>query len=188
MNRQLILVRHSLPQTRQDLPAREWHLSEEGRRRAERLAESLIHEQLDIIFTSPEPKARETAEILAQRYQLPVRIIEELHEHKRGSVPYLSQQEFEKTVCEFFERPNVVVFGIESADQAHERFSRAVDSILSQHDNSTIAIVAHGTVISLFVSRLTGQPGYQFWCRLGLPSFVVVDLQSKDLIALENIS
>ena len=188
MSRQLILVRHSLPEVKEALPAREWSLSAEGRSRAERLAGFLERHQARILVTSPEPKARETAEILAGRLQLPLQVTSDLHEHERDSIPYLSKREFEAAINEFFERPDTLIFGNETADQAHERFSRAVKSILSANNNSKIAIVAHGTVISLFVARLTGLSGFEIWTQLGLPSFVVLDLQSKDLIMLENIS
>jgi broad specificity phosphatase PhoE len=188
VERQLIFVRHSIPEIRKDLPARKWQLSEEGRRRANRLAERLLHHQPEIVFTSAEPKAMETAEILAARFQLSVRVMDHLYEHQRILIPYLSEQEFEAAVREFFEKPDMLVFGSETADQAHERFSSSVDSILSENDNSKIAIVSHGTVISLFVSRLTGQPGFELWSQLGLPSHIVLDMQSKKLVALENIS
>jgi broad specificity phosphatase PhoE len=188
VDKQLLLVRHSLPEIRRGLPAREWHLSEDGRRRVVGLAERLIPYQPEIIVTSPEPKAKQTAEILAASLQLPVRMMDPLHEHERNSVPSLSRQEFEVAVHEFFEKPNILVFGSETADQAYERFSGAVNSILSESDNSKIAIVSHGTVISLFVSRLTGQAGFQLWSQLGLPSCIVLDMQSKKLIAVENIA
>lgn len=188
MNTHLVLVRHSLPEIREDLPACEWHLSAEGRRRAVRLAGQLIPYRPEIIFTSPEPKAKETAEILAGKLQLPLQVVDDLHEHERRSVPHLSKHDFEAVVREFFERPAALVFGDETADQAHERFSRAIHSIVVKNDKSKIVIVAHGTVISLFVSHLTGQPGFQFWSRVGVPSFIVLDLQSKKHIALENIS
>lgn len=188
MNKQLILVRHSIPEIREDLPAREWHLSEEGKRLAERLAGHLMQYRPEIIIASPEPKARETAEILARRLQLPMQEHDNLHEHERSLVPYVSQQEFQTAVHQFFEKPDTLVFGSETADQAHERFSRVVNSIVSRNDKSKIVIVAHGTVISLFVSRLTGQPGFEIWSELGLPSFMVLELQSKDLIAFENFS
>ncbi len=113
---------------------------------------------------------------------------DDLHEHERISVPYLSRAEFESAVREFFSNPDELVFGSETANQAHERFSRAVACALSQVDQSKIVIVAHGTVISLFVSRLTGQSGYEIWSGLGLPCLAVLDMQSKELIALENIS
>jgi broad specificity phosphatase PhoE len=48
-------------------------------------------------------------------------------------------------------------------------------------------IVAHGTVISLFVASLTGISAFSLWAELGLPSFVVVDMQSNTIIAKENI-
>lgn len=188
MNRHLILVRHSVPEIREELSARDWLLSEEGRRRAGRLAERLIRHRPEFIITSPEPKARETADILAGRLGLPMQVIDNLHEHVRNSVPFLTKLEFDAAVRKFFEQPETLVFGSETADQAHGRFSGAVHSIISDSDKSKIVIVAHGTVISLFVSRLTGEPGYKIWSGLGLPGFVVLDLQSRELIALENIS
>jgi broad specificity phosphatase PhoE len=188
VNRSLILLRHSAPEIRKDLPAHKWRLSEEGRRRTERLAERLILRQPEIIVTSPEPKARETAEILSQRLQLPLQENDDLREHRRLSAPYLPTSEFEAVIRNFFDDPAALVFGQETANQAHERFSSAVKSILSENDNRKTVIVSHATVISLFVSWLTGQPGFQLWTQLGLPSEIVLDMKSKKLIALENIS
>jgi broad specificity phosphatase PhoE len=188
VNRQLILVKHSLPEIKMDRPAREWSLAEEGKARAEGLADILKLHQLDFLAASKEPKAMETAQIIAARCGVDLRVLEGLHEHERSSAPYLSKLEFETAVRTFFEKPDTLVFGDETANQAHERFSNAIYSILSENSNSKIAIVTHGTVIALFVSRLTGQPGFEIWSRLGLPSFAVLDLESNKLIALENIS
>ena len=187
MNRQLILVKHSLPAINANQPAREWLLSEEGKARAKRLAERLVHDQLDILATSPEPKARETTKILAARLGLSIQVLDDLHEHERSSVPYLCKPEFEAAVREFFENPDTLVFGSETANQAHERFSTAVYSLLSQNESSRIAFVSHGTVISLFVARIIGQSGFQIWSELGLPGFITLNMESKSLVALENI-
>jgi broad specificity phosphatase PhoE len=187
VNRILLLIRHSLPEIDKDLPAREWILSEEGKARAYRLAERLIRYQPEIVTTSPEPKAMQTAEIVAGKLHLPIHVIDELHEHERSLVPYLSPTNFEAVVHKFFEKPDTLVFGSETADKAHERFSRAVYSAMARNGNSRIAIVSHGTVISLFVSRLTRQPGIQTWSELGLPGVIVLDMQSRKLIAFENI-
>jgi broad specificity phosphatase PhoE len=188
VNRQIILVKHSLPEIKKDLPAREWSLSEQGKARAERLADILKLHPLDFLAASKEPKAVETARIIAARCGVDLRMLEGLHEHERSSVPHLSKLEFETAVRKFFERPDTLVFGDETANQAHERFSDAMYSILSENTNRKIAIVTHGTVISLYVSRLTGPPGFEIWSQLELPGFVVLDLQSNELIALENIS
>jgi broad specificity phosphatase PhoE len=188
MNRELILVRHSVPEIREHLPAGEWHLSQAGKQRAEQLADHLIPYQPEIVITSPEPKARETAEILSRRLQLSMQESNGLHEHERISLPYLTQSEFESAVRDFFDNPDVLTFGSETANRAHERFSKAVNSTLSEYDKSKIVIVSHGTVIALFVSRLTGHSGFKIWSEMGLPCCMVLDLQSKNLIAIENFS
>ena len=186
MKKYLILVKHSLPEIIEGLPANKWKLSKEGQARAQRLAEQLNHYQLEIIVSSSEPKAKETAEIIARKHHLELHIIDDLHEHDRSNESYLSSDEFQASIREFFQKPDVLVFGRETANQAHARFYRAVHSILNNHSNGTVVIVAHGTVISLFVSRLIGISELMLWSELGLPSFVVIDLQSNTLIAREN--
>ena len=188
MNKHLILIKHSLPEVVENSPAREWTLSEEGRVRAQRLAERLVRFQLEVLVSSVEPKAKETAEIIAKQHKLKLDVFDGLHEHDRSKAPFLSKDEFHLTVREFFDRPDTLVYGNETANQCHERFDRAVRSVLNLYVDKTIAIVSHGTVISLFTSRLTGIPDFTLWIELGLPSFVVIDLQSRILVERENIS
>ncbi len=183
----LILVKHSLPSVIEDQPAREWNLSDEGRTRAQILAEKLKPYQPEVIISSIEPKAVQTAEVVAHFLGLQMQVYENFHEHDRSKTAYLARDVFESRVREFFDKPNELIFGNETANQSHQRFCDAVDSVLNQHKNQTVLIVAHGTVISLFVSRLTGTPDFSLWKELGLPSFVVFDLYSKALITRENI-
>ncbi|HJR81316.1 MAG TPA: histidine phosphatase family protein [Anaerolineales bacterium] len=186
MNKYLILVKHSLPEVVESLPAREWRLAAEGRLRAQRLAECLRPFQPEVIVSSIEPKAKETAEIIANTYHVEFQIADGLHEHDRSKAPYLSQDKFQEILQEFFRKPDKLVFGLETADEAYTRFSRAVHTLLDEHTNKTILIVAHGTVISLLVSRLTGISDLLLWRELGLPSYVVLDLQKRMLITKVN--
>lgn len=182
MTKHLILVKHSLPEIREDLPAREWTLSKEGRVRAGHLAERLAPYQPQILVSSPEPKALETAGMIARKLQLSLQVVHDLHEHDRSNVPYLSKENFEASVQEFFRNPDRRVFGTETAEEAYDRFSRAIYSVLNTFQEKTIVAVSHGTVISLFVSRLTGRSDYSLWNQLGLPGYAVLDLQSKNLV------
>lgn len=181
MTKHLILIKHSVPEIEADHPANTWKLSKEGRLRAQRLAEQLKSFEPEVIVSSNEPKAKETAEIVASQLQLDVQIVPDLHEHARSNVPYLSHDAFQASIHDFFQRPDELVFGEETANQAYTRFYRAVHSILNEHKGKTIVIVTHGTVISLFVSRLTGSPDLELWNKLGLPSFVAMDLYSNTL-------
>lgn len=187
MKNRLILVKHSLPKIQENLAAREWHLSEEGSLRAERLAERLIAHDPEVLATSREPKALQTAKIIETRLQLPLQVVNDLHEHERSMVPYLPSESFEMSVHEFFAKPDLLVFGSETANKAHERFSIAVHCVLDENKNKTTVIISHGTVISLFVSRLVGISDFQLWKELGLPGFVVLDMQSNTLIDRVNI-
>jgi broad specificity phosphatase PhoE len=116
-----------------------------------------------------------------------VQTLENLHEHDRSKTAFLLREEFESRIQEFFEKPDELVLGSETTNQAHDRFSSAVNSILQKFPNQRAMIVAHGTVISLFVASLTGISAFSLWAELGLPSFVVVDMQSNTIIAKENI-
>jgi broad specificity phosphatase PhoE len=182
----LILVKHSLPEKLKDVPAREWHLSKEGQGLARELAGKLLVYQPEVIVSSGEPKARETAAILAENIGLEFHEVENLHEHDRRGVPYHADDKFQNFIRELFDKPDELVFGNETANAALARFRHAVDRVLSLYTAKTIVIVAHGTVISLFVSWLSGCDGYSLWQELGLPSFTVLDIQSKTLIKLVN--
>lgn len=187
MSRPLILVKHSKPEIREDLPAREWSLSEEGSILAGQLAERLSAYRPQVLVSSPEPKAVETAGMIARKHGLSLNLFHDLHEHDRCNVPYLSKQDFEKSVRQLFDHPDRRVFGNETANEACERFSRVVHSVLNIYKDKRIVVVSHGTVISLFVSGITGLSGYSLWDELGLPGFIVLEMQTKSLRTLENI-
>ena len=187
MTKYLILVKHSVPEIEYDRPANTWKLSEAGRSRAQFLAEQLREFRPEVIVSSDERKAKETAQIVAETLQLSIESIHELHEHDRSHVPFLSAERFRASVREFFQKPDELVFGNETANQAHARFYRTVHSVLNTYRDKTVVIVTHGTVISLFVSRLTGVDGMALWNELALPSFIAMDLTSSTVIVRNSI-
>ncbi len=171
----LYLIKHALPSIDPGIPAREWRLSPAGRTGAQRLAEDLASAGIARIYTSTEPKAIETGEILAERLGAPCAAVEGLHEHERSQVGYLDREQFEQQVAALFAHPDQVVFGDESADQAYARFARALDGLIqSQIGPGPLAVVAHGTVISLLAERRCGLDGFGLWKRMGLPSYILM--------------
>lgn len=170
----LVLVKHSLPVVDPDVPAREWRLSDEGRIRSRILGEELGGYELDLVVSSTEPKAVETAEIAAGALDVPIEIVVGLHEHERANVGFLKSERFERSIERFFSRPKDPVFGDETADQAHDRISKAVNGLSDRSRCEKIAIVTHGTVLSLFVSRISELEPFALWKRLGLPSWVAL--------------
>jgi broad specificity phosphatase PhoE len=178
----MILVRHSLPEIVPSIPANEWRLSEEGRQRCLPLAKNLTPYQPQLVISSEEPKARETAELIATELGLPFQTASGLHEHLRKYVPYVNKEHFEKSVAGFFDRPNKLVFGEETAIQARDRFSAAVEGLMTQDSDRSKIVVAHGTVMTLYITEKTGFDPYPFWQQLALPSFVVLTWPENKLV------
>ena len=178
----IILVKHSLPEIIPTIPAKEWRLSESGQVRCELLAEKLESYLPDVVVSSVEPKAVETAQIMAAQLSKPFRTFDGLHEHDRTGIDFLEKEQFEAKVTEFFAHPDRLVLGRETANQALERFSKALSSVEVESPNRNIVIVAHGTVITLFVARFNDLDAFSFWRRLDLPSFVVLSLPHHTLV------
>jgi broad specificity phosphatase PhoE len=180
--RKLILVRHSLPVISGEQPASQWQLSEEGRRRCERLAELLAPLRPNAIVTSTEPKAIETGQIVGKQLGIPVETAPNLHEHERPGTDLDTVERFQAKVARLLEHPHESVFGAETGDEARQRFSVAVDDVMRQHRDGSLVVVSHGTVMTLFVARATGINPVPFWRELGLPGFVVLSYPSLALL------
>jgi len=155
------------------VPSREWRLSAEGWERAEALATRLLQWCPAAIVSSREPKAADTAQIVANVLALPFHLRDGLQENDRTGLPYLSDDEYEQRIERFFALPDELVIGRETARQAADRFRAAVAEAGQQCGVSTLVCIAHGTVISLYVARTAGIAPFPLWKRLGLPSFVV---------------
>jgi broad specificity phosphatase PhoE len=174
---ELILIRHAEPEIVPDRPASQWGLSAAGRLCCQRLADRLKAYALDAILSSTENKAIETGQIIAQSLDKPFGTAEGLHEHDRSNVTrFETRALFQEQIAAFFREPERLVFGTESADEAYTRFSRSLLNLTAQHPGQKLAVVTHGTVLTLFVARLGGLDPFDFWLKLGLPAFVVLGL------------
>ena len=164
------------------LPAKQWRLSAAGRQRCEQLAVRLKPYSPDVFITSDEPKAQETGEIVAKALETHCTTAPNLHEHDRRNEGFFpAKEQFDNRVALLFAEAQALVFGRETADDAHARFANAVSTAIAQHPGRTVAIVAHGTVITLFVARACGLKPFPLWKRLDLPSFVVLTLPGIQL-------
>ena len=183
MMEHLILVRHSLPEIDPGTPAAEWRLGEEGRRGSAQLAAQLATYRPRAVVTSVEPKAAETGAIVAERLDVRTATAAGLHEHERRGVGFLEPRAFETAIERMFAHPNDLSLGEETATQANRRFATAVDRVLGANPRGDVVIVAHGTVISLFLAARAGVEPFPLWRRLGLPSYVVLSRPALELVS-----
>src|SRR5688572_6358050 len=181
----LILVKHAAPEVVPGVSSEQWHLSDRGRASCAALTQALRPHQPSVIISSEEPKATETAGLVAQQLGVPLDTATDLHEHDRRGVPHMRSSEFISHVELMFRRGNERVLGHESADEALRRFRDALRDVLARHPEETVAVVSHGTVIALYVAEHTeDHTTFELWRKLGLPSFVVL---SRPELRVEQI-
>ena len=180
----LILIKHATPVKDPDRPSHEWELSDLGREQAIKVALDLEASELsfDLVATSAEPKAQETGQIIASELDRPMQVVKELAEHDRSNVPVMETREFISSVALFFREPDRLVLGRETARDAKSRITRAIESIMRDHAGKDLAVVSHGTVISLFAAEIVEEDAFQLWRRMGLPSYIAMDWERREVI------
>lgn len=132
-------------------------LTDAGREKASSVAEQLRRADLQLIFTSPLIRARETADIIAKTLgdNIPVLEVDDLQE--RNSYGVLSgvnkeraAQIFKRVLADLKEKPGYSrepLLGAEDFDAFVLRVRRAFDEVIeraSENNADTFAIVTHG--------------------------------------------
>ncbi len=183
--RDLVLVKHALPVVEPERPPAQWQLGPEGETQALALAERLNAFMPLRMATSPEPKALRTCQVIADALGVPMRVVENLREFDRPTLPWMPSDEHERVNAEIFATRDRPVLGRESAERALARFDGAVLAELAMGDSDNLVVVAHGTVISLFVGKYGGIDEFALWKRLKCPSLVVMTVPGMELREVE---
>jgi broad specificity phosphatase PhoE len=132
-------------------------LTDKGRRQAHRAAVALSALPLSAVMSSPLERARETAEIVARGWALPVRLDDRLQDTDVGRWSGQKIDEIDKSDPEwraFVAHPTEPPPGVESLATVMERAAAAVaDALGDPERGNTIAVVAHADVIKLVVGH-----------------------------------
>ena len=126
-----------------DLP-----LNDTGRAQAEMLARRLERDDISAIYSSDLSRARETAEIVAERLDLSVALVPGLRELDYGEWEGMPEVELPKRFPELFDAwradpARVSTPGGETFQQLADRAYPAFRAISEQHPNDNIAVVGH---------------------------------------------
>jgi 2,3-bisphosphoglycerate-dependent phosphoglycerate mutase len=137
-------------------------LSELGRRQGVAAAEVLASLALDALFASPLQRAYETAEIIAARLKLPIRLDDRLKEIDVGIFQGLLRTELDNLYPAEIARwtsedLDYVVPGGESRRQLVARGRAALRSI-AEAGHRHAGVVSHGRVLMITLKDLVGLP------------------------------
>lgn len=162
--RRILLVRHGHYERTGNLGDEVWSLSALGRRQAARTGRRLARlipsypGRFEGIYSSPWPRALQTAEICAHEMDIDrVRIKEYLHE----AVPLVPEDESGRSV-----HPDLPVTSEEERDATVEQVERIRARFFQPSKrNTTYLIFCHGNLIRYLVAATLGLP-YEAWMRM----------------------
>ena len=157
----LILVRHGETVGNLEQIAHgqtESPLNERGILQAERTAEMLKSwsRSYDLIYASPLSRAQHTAQILAEKLQLPLHTNDGLKEGSLGDWEKVTYEELnqlgfaQKSIGD----DNFNGHGGETPNQLSNRIFDAIKSLRNRHPAENIIVVSHGAAISHLLARL----------------------------------
>jgi probable phosphoglycerate mutase len=140
-------------------------LNERGREQAREIAAELAGRRIDAIYASDLWRARETAEIVAERLGLPVGLERDLREVDVGEWSGLVHTEIETRFPEGFRRWQQGLHGWadgETYDAMGVRVVGALRAIAARHPGETVLVVSHGGAIRASQAAAAGLRNDEF--------------------------
>jgi len=135
-------------------------LSEKGAQQAERLARYLARiSKLEAVYSSDLIRARKTAEAIARRQGLVVKVDSRLRELNQGEIEGKNLSDLATCYPEILQKwlvepADVEMPGGESLSQLQQRAWKAFSEITERHQGSEIAIVAHNLCNITIICKL----------------------------------
>lgn len=167
----VILVRHAMPEVVRGVANRLWRLSESSREDCVLMAHHLgLPSGGTPVYSSDEPKAEETAAVLALRLGRETVVDARFGEVDRPTT-------WDGDYCEMA----AAYVGGEPQDgwEAHEavrrRFTAGVSVALERANGADIIIVNHGMALTLYLATVVNIDAVAFWRALAFPDAWAVD-------------
>lgn len=124
-------------------------LNEAGRSQAKKCSKLVTKRKWDLIITSPLQRAKETAEIMNQRMQLPMVVMDTFEERDYGDAEGMTRVKREASF------PNRNYPNMETRDALIKRVEDGLTHVETAYPNSNVLLVSHGGVINTILSMLS---------------------------------
>lgn len=166
-----------MPALAPGVPSSRWRLTEAAKEDCVLLAHRLPEKLAPFVCHSDQPKAAQTAAVIAMRRGLELRRDERLAEVDQGATGWLDDYE---AVAERYLRTGEAP-GWEPHDAVITRFEAAVVAATATSPEGDIVLVTHGLAPSLWLhSRSPRDDLAGFWRGLTLPDAWRLDLESGE--------
>ena len=142
-------------------------LNETGLKQAALLAEYLSNLEIEALYSSPLPRALQTAEAVAERCGLKVNVESRLTDFDFGQWQGLPHQEVREKYGELYllwenSPEQIRMPGGESLSDVRERAIPVVDDLIGKHAGRVV-LVSHRVVNKVLICALLGLENSHFW-------------------------
>ena len=139
------------------------NLTKHGKDQAKMLANMLIDENIDVIYTSDLNRAKDTAKTISEKINKPLIYSEFLREIKFGIWEGLTISEVEDRYKDQYliwnKSPDELILdNAETLQILKDRVMNWINLILLENKEKNIAIVSHGTTLKVLMLSLLGIP------------------------------
>jgi len=186
MNTIIYLVRHG--DSPKEGKERTRELTEKGYRDAERVAEVLKEENVDVVASSPYRRSVLTVEKVAKTLHKEVVIIEELKERifsPKGT--RLSDKELAPLLERSFLDPNFSLKGGESNNECQKRAVKVVKDLINTYEGKKTVIGSHGAVMTLIMNHFDPRYDLQFLNNTTKPDIYKLTFHHDELMVVERL-
>ncbi|HEK9102489.1 histidine phosphatase family protein [Bacillus pfraonensis] len=163
---------------------RERPLSEKGWEDAQTVTGLLKEEQIDVVLSSPYKRAIQTVQGVAEHFNLPIQIEENLRERLLSKEPVI---DFKKAMMKVWENWTFSFEGGESNDTAQKRGIQCIQHILTRYKGENIVIGMHGNIMVLMMNYFDAQYGFDFWKELEMPDVYKLSFVGEKLISAKKM-
>ncbi|MBB2770374.1 histidine phosphatase family protein [Mycolicibacterium monacense] len=153
---QLLLIRHALPLRSEPGQGSDPDLSEDGIEQAKRLPDALTRFPIARLVSSPQRRAVQTAQPVAETLGLTVEVDERLAEYDRDLPHYIPIEQIAKENPQELERlmSGRLPSGVDEDAFMARIFAAVDDLVASAEREDTVAVFSHGGVINALLHRV----------------------------------
>jgi broad specificity phosphatase PhoE len=155
---QLLLIRHALPLRSQPGQGADPELSDVGVEQAQRLPKALDRHPIARVLSSPQRRAQQTAQSVADILGLPVEVDDRLAEYDRDLAHYVPIEQIREEFPDEWERlaTGHLPSGVDEKAFIARAFAAIDDVVASGDHDDTVALFSHGGVINVILHRILG--------------------------------
>ena len=154
-------------------------LSAQGNKDAIRLADTLAEYPVDLIYSSPATRARQTIVPFAERLGMQILVEPDLKERVLGEEKF---EDFFGAVEATWRDPSFSYPGGESSAEAQKRGLAIVKGLQAKSMAKVIVLSTHGNLMALILQGFDPSVDYYFWKSMTMPDIYLLKIGRKPTI------